>query len=98
MSSLWSIYQSLFITWSEYSLLISRKGGKEIRQRLSLSLSRVPPAFGISAAVCCRPTHTPKNVAAFAGKALAMAGPNPLKSALTPSFATVLRAQSRKPE
>ena len=45
----------------------------------------------------CNEYSTPKNVAAFAGKALAMAGPNPLKSAFIPSLAIVWRAQSIKP-
>jgi len=34
----------------------------------------------------------------LAGKALAMAGPNPFQSAVTPSAAINFRAQSRKPE
>jgi hypothetical protein len=34
----------------------------------------------------------------LAGKARAMAGPNPFHSAVTPSAAMSFRAQSRKPE
>lgn len=40
---------------------------------------------------------TPRKVAALAGTALIIAGPNPLKRAEIPSLATVLRAQSTKP-
>jgi hypothetical protein len=45
-----------------------------------------------------REASTPRNVAAFAGNARAMAGPNPFHSALTPSTAIVFRAQSTIPE
>ena len=42
--------------------------------------------------------ETLRQLLTFAGKALAIAGPNPFQSAATPSAAMSLRAQSMKPE